>query len=79
MLDAPKILNVMIDIVKLFLSKKIKDVIQNIKAEKYFQSGELPKHLIPPRHGGEAKPELAFKFLEDKLKLRAKNEAEFRL
>ncbi len=69
----------MIDIVKVFLSKKIKDVIQNIEAQQYFQFGDLPKHLIPPRHGGEVKPELSLKFLEDRLKLRAKNEAEFRL
>lgn len=79
MLDAPKILNVMIDIVKVFLSKKIKDVIQNITAEKYFTSGELPKSLIPVHHGGEAKQELIFQFFEQQLKLRAKNEAEFSL
>lgn len=76
-LDAPKIINIMIDIVKVFLSKKIKDVIQNISSEKYFTSGELPKHLIPVNHGGEAKTELSLEFLERKLVLRAKNEAEF--
>lgn len=79
MLDAPRMINVMIDLVKVFLSKKIRDVIQNIPAEKYFKGGNVPISIIPESFGGDAKPEWTYSFLERQLEVRRKNEAEFKL
>jgi len=80
MLDAPKMINIVIDICKVFLSKKIKDVIQTQKSEVYFaDDGDLPKELIPQNFGGTANDAATMKSLEEMLKTRAESEQNFKL
>lgn len=49
------------------------------KAEDFFQNGPLPRHLTPEEWGGTASGDKDFAFFKEQLKIRAKNEKEFKL
>jgi len=79
LLDAPFVMAAMLKLIRAILSKKMKETIVIDKTETFFESGQLPKELTPPKYGGTASDDEAFKFLEEKLALRTKNEKEFSL
>lgn len=47
------------------------------KTEEFYKT--WPKVLTPAKNGGTASEEAAFSFLEEQLRIRAKNEKEFKL
>lgn len=69
----------MIAIVKVFLSKKIRDTIETHSSEDFLPKGEVPKEALPPAYGGTATPEKALQWLDERLAVRAENESSFSL
>lgn len=72
-------MNAMIDIVKVFLSKKIWGIIQTEKSDTFFASGKLPVEVIPATEGGSSSEKASFEWLEKQISVRTKNEKEFKL
>lgn len=78
-LDAPGILSVMVGICRVFLSEKMKATLQSISSVQYYGKTNLPAYLVPGDHGGSARPQWNYKFIEERLKARAINQEKFRL
>lgn len=81
MIDAPKIINAMYNLIKVFLSQKIKDSMCFEKKESYFESrkGVYPADVLPEPLGGTANDELVAKRFQEYLKQRCDNIASFKL
>ncbi len=69
----------MIAIVKVFLSKKIRDIIRLEKSGPFFSSGRIPKDVIPPAHGGSANEEKVLQWFDERMAIRTANEDTFSL
>lgn len=69
----------MIAIVKVFLSKKIRDTIETQKSEDFLATGKMPAEVLPPKYGGTATEEKKMQWFEEQLAVRIANENSFSL
>jgi len=65
----------MVSLMKVFLSKKVRDAIKLDSSDEFLASGELPKSAMPERLGGPPVGVTEYEFIEEHIKLRARNEA----